>query len=76
MSYETQDTVIGVWAEGEGDRPVTVARECPCGCDKRDGPIAEGHAVGYITGSTPDGEGLTIYLPDEHTFHLAQQIFG
>lgn len=53
------------------DRPLTLNRPCPCGCDERDGPM-----VGYLNVLT-DGVGVTIVIEDEDTFvHIADAFGG
>jgi hypothetical protein len=53
------------------NRELQMYRPCPCGCDERNGPV-----IGYLSGSTSDGEGVTIYAPDEDTYRSMQRIFG
>jgi hypothetical protein len=71
----TQDATIATW-HGERNRAAKVRRPCPCGCDARTGPIAEGKAVGYLSGSNADGEGFTLWIPDEPTYEVLKAVFG
>lgn len=67
---------IAVWG-GENDpkvdqnRPLRAQRACPCGCDERGGK----EIIGYVTGSK-DGQGLTIFAPDEATYQAMVAVFG
>lgn len=72
----TLDATLWSGPDTDKERPVRVQRPCPCGCDLRDGPLADGRAVGYVTGSDPQGNGFTIYLPDEATYAMFAAIFG
>ena len=54
------------------ERPLTIQRPCPCGCDNRDAP----DMVGYIHAIT-DGKGFTIQIDDEDTYtHIATILKG
>ncbi len=70
-----EDDMMVVWS-GDRDRELRVQRACPCGCDERDGPLADGRAVGYLTGSTPEGQGFTLYIPTEEAFTIMQKVIG
>lgn len=58
-----------IW-EGDEGRPLQVCRPCPCGCDQRGG--YEG--VGYITGSTEDGRGFTLWVDDEEVLERMLEV--
>jgi hypothetical protein len=58
---------------GERDRAVRLQRPCECGCDERD---RSERLVGYLTGSDSNGEGFTLYMPDEATYQRFASVFG
>jgi hypothetical protein len=73
---DTVNAEIAIWG-GKDDptidqnRPLRAQRACPCGCDERDGK----KVIGYVTGSK-NGQGLTIFAPDEATYQTMAAIFG
>lgn len=58
--------------QGDEERPVQTWRPCPCGCDLRDGA----YGVGYLSGSTPDGRGFSIWIEDEEVYQAVQAVLG
>mgnify|MGYP001571230126 CR=1 FL=1 len=57
------------WKDGEKSRPLRLMRPCPCGCDARDGVIG----AGYLTASSKDGHGFSLWIKSEKVFHLLQK---
>jgi hypothetical protein len=62
---------IVLWQNGEKNRWPRAQRPCPCGCDERGGKTI----VGYLSGSDKDGNGFTIYAPDEATYRVFAAVF-
>ena len=56
------------WKDGEEARRLTLMRPCACGCDERDG--AKG--VGYLTASSDDGNGFSIWIQSEAAFKMIE----
>jgi len=55
---------------GEEGRPLGLHRPCPCGCDSRGGS----KGVGYLTGSTDEGDGFTIWIQDENVYQVVRDV--
>lgn len=54
------------------ERPLTLRRPCPCGCDQRGNPTL----VGYVNAAT-NGFGFTLEIHDEETYqHMRQALAG
>ena len=62
-------TQVHLWKNGEKSRPVSLKRPCPCGCDLREGKPG----VGYLTGSDANGNGFSIWVPNEETYLSIQK---
>ncbi len=58
---------------GDEDRALGVYRYCDCGTCQRAKP---GGAVGYLTGSTPNGDGFSATLYSEERYADAFAAFG
>jgi hypothetical protein len=76
-SLETEAIIKIFDHSGEDDevfaqeRPLTVQRPCPCGCDNRDAP----DIVGYVH-AIRDGVGVTIEITDEETYQIVERVFN
>ncbi len=55
---------------GEKNRPLSLRRPCSCGCDERDGK----KGVGYLTGSTPLGNGFSIWIKSEKVYQAIRKV--
>lgn len=57
--------------DGEEGRAIVACEACTCGCDSRDGFKGKG----YITGSTPDGKGFTLWVNDPGLWERIKAVF-
>jgi hypothetical protein len=57
---------------GEKSRPLKVTRPCECGCDERGGE----KGVGYLSGSTKEGHGFTLWIQDEETYQAVRAVLA
>lgn len=77
MTHTTTKTARPVKAkeilwEGDENRPLQLVRPCSCGCDARGGLPG----VGYLTGSTKDGKGVSIWIEDEAVYRRLRAMIG
>lgn len=61
-----------VWT-GEEDRPSLMSR--PCGCGSCEAVAPEG-GVGYLSASTPEGEGFSVWIFDEAVYQRMLSVYG
>lgn len=57
--------------EGDEGRGIKACDSCPCGCDNRGGF----KGLGYITGSTPEGKGFSLWIKDPLLWERIREVF-
>jgi len=58
------DLKVETWTDGERDRRPTIERACECGCQVENG-------VAYLSWSDANGNGFTVWLPNERAYAKA-----